>query len=78
MGFRGKMAIHPDQVATINDVFTPSADEVDRARRLVQAFDDAVKRGDAVVRIDDKMVDAPVVARARKVLAAAGIPGRTA
>jgi citrate lyase subunit beta/citryl-CoA lyase len=72
------MAIHPAQVATINDVFTPSADEVDRARRLVQAFDDAVKRCDAVVRVDDKMVDAPVVARARKVLAAASFPRRTA
>ena len=69
LGFRGKMAIHPDQIATINEVFTPSADEIDRARRLVQAFDDAARRGEAVVRVDDKMVDAPVVARARRVLA---------
>ena len=71
MGFRGKMAIHPDQIATINDVFTPSADELDRARRIVQAFDAAAGRGEAVVRVDDRMVDAPVVSRARRLLAAA-------
>ena len=71
MGFRGKMAIHPDQIATINDVFTPSADELDRARRIVEAFQDAVRRGEAVVRVDDRMVDAPVVTRARRLLASA-------
>lgn len=73
MGFRGKMAIHPNQIATINDVFTASADEVDRARRIVEAFDEATRRGEAVVRVDDKMVDAPVVARARRVLASAAV-----
>jgi citrate lyase subunit beta/citryl-CoA lyase len=77
MGFRGKMAIHPDQIPVINDVFTASPEEVDRARRIVEAFDDATRRGEAVVRVDDKMVDAPVVNRARRVLATAALPRAT-
>jgi citrate lyase beta subunit len=71
LGFRGKMAIHPDQVATINDVFSPSADEVGRARRLIAAADAARRQGDGAFRFENRMVDAPVVARARRVLALA-------
>lgn len=74
MGFRGKMAIHPDQIPTINDVFTASPEEIDRARRIVEAFDAAIRRGEGVVRVDDKMVDAPVATRARRVLATASVP----
>ena len=74
MGFRGKMAIHPDQIPTINDIFTASPEEVDRARRIVEAFDAATRRGEGVVRVDDKMVDAPVATRARRVLATASVP----
>jgi citrate lyase subunit beta/citryl-CoA lyase len=68
LGFRGKMAIHPNQIAIIHDVFTPSADDIARARRIVDAFDAAHAAGDAVIRLDDRMIDAPVVARARRVL----------
>jgi citrate lyase beta subunit len=71
LGFRGKMAIHPDQVATINEVFSPSADEVARARRLIDAADAARRQGEGAFRFEDRMVDAPVVARARRVLALA-------
>jgi citrate lyase beta subunit len=77
MGFRGKMAIHPDQIPIINDVFTASSEEVERARRIVEAFEDATRRGEGVVRVDDKMVDAPVVTRARRVLATASVPPAT-
>jgi citrate lyase subunit beta/citryl-CoA lyase len=77
MGFRGKMAIHPDQIPIINDVFTASAEEVDRARRIVEAYDAATRRGEGVVRVDDKMVDAPVATRARRVLATASVPPAT-
>jgi citrate lyase beta subunit len=77
VGFRGKMAIHPDQIAVINDVFTATPDEVERARRIVEAFDAATRRGDAVIRLDDKMIDAPVVNRARRILATAALPRPT-
>lgn len=68
LGFHGKMAIHPSQIATIHEVFTPSAAELDHARRIVDAYDAALKDGTGVIRLDDKMVDAPVATRARKLL----------
>ena len=69
LGFRGKMAIHPSQIDVITEVFTPSAADIGRARRLVDAYDAAVARGEAVFRLDNQMVDMPVVIRARRVLA---------
>jgi citrate lyase subunit beta/citryl-CoA lyase len=69
LGFRGKMAIHPAQIPIIHDAFSPSPEEVAQARRIVAAFDRAQASGEGVIRLDDAMVDAPVVARAREVLA---------
>jgi citrate lyase beta subunit len=69
LGFRGKMAIHPSQIPVIHEVFTPTAAERAQAQRIVDAFDLAQARGDAVIRLDDRMIDAPVVARAKRVLA---------
>jgi citrate lyase beta subunit len=80
LGFRGKMAIHPGQVGVINEVFSPSASEIERARRVVDAYDAAAAAGEGVIRLDDRMVDAPVVMRARRLLAIAaaiGARGRT-
>ncbi|HKV98938.1 MAG TPA: CoA ester lyase [Vicinamibacterales bacterium] len=68
LGFRGKMAIHPDQVAIINDVFTPTPDEIAAAQRLLDADEAARTRGEGAYRVDDRMVDAPVIARARRIL----------
>lgn len=56
-GFTGKAAIHPDQVAVINKVFTPSAEEVAHAEKIIAAFDDAPGAG--AVGLDGKMVDRP-------------------
>jgi citrate lyase subunit beta/citryl-CoA lyase len=72
LGFRGKMAIHPTHVPVIHEVFSPSPAEIDEARRIVEAYDAAVAAGDGVLRLDDQMIDAPVVARARRVLAEGG------
>lgn len=76
VGFRGKMAIHPKQVAVINEVFTPSADEVERARRVVEAFDRALASGEGVTRMGNQMIELPVVERARRTLALAEAVGR--
>ncbi len=70
-GFRGKMAIHPKQVAVINEVFTPSAADVERARRLVEAFERASAAGEGVTRMGAEMVELPIVERARRTLALA-------
>jgi citrate lyase beta subunit len=68
LGFTAKLAIHPKQVAPIQRVFTPSAEEIARAKRIVAAMAEA-KGGVCVV--DGKMVDAPVARAARRVLARA-------
>lgn len=65
LGFDGKSAIHPAQVGTINEAFTPAEAAVERARRVVEAFEAA--EGGAV-RVDGEMVDLPVYERARRVL----------
>jgi citrate lyase beta subunit len=71
LGFRGKLCIHPAQVEVVNRVFSPTRDELDRARRVVEAYDRGAAGGAGVVRLDDEMVDLPVVERAKQVLAEA-------
>ena len=68
LGFRGKMAIHPDQVGVINDVFSPTAVEIAAARQLVEADARAREAGEGVFRFGDTMVDAPVIKRAKRIL----------
>ena len=66
-GFLGRMAIHPDQVATINRCYTPSEAEIVHARRIVEAF--AANPGVGTLGIDGKMVDIPHLKAAQKTLA---------
>jgi citrate lyase subunit beta/citryl-CoA lyase len=70
LGFSGKTLIHPDQVAAVNEVFSPTAAEVEEAKRVVRAFDEALARGHGAVALDGRMLDAPVVERARRILRA--------
>jgi len=70
LGFSGKTLIHPGQIGVVNEVFSPSAAEVEEARRVVRAFDEALGRGDGAVALDGQMLDPPVVDRARRVLRA--------
>lgn len=70
LGFQGKLCIHPDQIAPIHDAFTPTAAEVDRARRVVAAFEAAERQGSAAFQIDGQFVDYPIVYQAQRVLAA--------
>jgi citrate lyase beta subunit len=68
VGFRGKTAIHPNQIAVINEVFSPTADEVTRAHRLVDADTAARAAGQGAFRFENRMVDQPIVTRARRLL----------
>ena len=70
-GFRGKFAIHPDQIPIINEAFAPSPTEIAHARRVVAAFEEAEGSGRGSTSLDDKVIDVPVVKRARNLLAAA-------
>ncbi|HZZ90720.1 MAG TPA: CoA ester lyase [Caulobacteraceae bacterium] len=69
-GFTGRIAIHPDQIAIINDCFSPSDADIAHARRVVEAF--AAQPHVGTVGIDGKMYDRPHLTAAEKVLAAAG------
>jgi citrate lyase subunit beta/citryl-CoA lyase len=70
VGLKGKYAVHPSQVGVINRIFSPTKDEVEDARRIVEAYDAAVKRGIGAVALDGRMVDAPIAERARALIAA--------
>jgi len=78
LGYVGKVAIHPAQVAVINDVFTPSAEEVVHHRRIIEEFDKALEAGSASIAVDGKMVDYAVARVAREVIARAELAERAA
>jgi citrate lyase subunit beta/citryl-CoA lyase len=69
-GFAGKIAIHPGQIPIINEVFTPSAEQIGRAKKIVAAF--AAQPGAGTVGIDGKMYDRPHLAIAKRLLERAG------
>ena len=69
MGFDGKTLIHPSQVDPANDVWAPTADEIEHAERVIAAFDEAVAAGKGVVTVDGRMVENLHVDNARRVLA---------
>ena len=69
MGFSGKLAIHPEQVPVINEMFSPSGAEVERARRILAAFSAG---SSGVLTVDGSMVDEAIVRRARQILEMAG------
>ena len=64
-GFIGASVIHPSQIAILNEEFRPSAEEVDHGRRVLAAYDKALAEGVGAVTVDGKMIDVPVVERAR-------------
>jgi citrate lyase subunit beta/citryl-CoA lyase len=68
LGFAGKSLIHPAQIETINEVFSPSATEVTHARRVVELFEAAQQKGQGAVALDGKLLDQPIVERARRTL----------
>lgn len=68
MGFDGKSAIHPKQVPVINDVFTPDEEELDWARRVIEAEAEATENDKGVFTVDGEMIDPPVVERARTIM----------
>jgi citrate lyase subunit beta/citryl-CoA lyase len=69
LGFAGASCIHPSQVAILNEEYRPSPDEVAKADRIVAAYDAATAAGIGAIELDGKMIDVPVVERAKRVLA---------
>ena len=71
MGYTGKFAIHPAQIETINELFSPLPEDVAYARRVMEAWREAEANGRGSLSLDGKMVDVPVVKRAQNLLALA-------
>ena len=69
LGYDGKWAVHPDQVETVNRVFTPDESEYERCSRILEAYERARTRGEGVISLDGEMVDAASVRVAREVCA---------
>ena len=65
LGFAGKGCIHPRQIIPIHEEFAPTKSEIERAKKIVIAFDEAEKKGLGVVALGSKMIDPPVVKRAQ-------------
>src|SRR5262249_7476053 len=68
LGFEGKLCIHPRQVEIVNEIYTPTSDDVDHAARLLEAAERARAEGRGVFTFDGKMIDAPAIAAARRTL----------
>jgi citrate lyase subunit beta/citryl-CoA lyase len=68
LGFEGMGCVHPMQIPVIHEAFAPTAAEIDRARKIVTAYEDAQQKGLGVVSLGSKMIDPPVVNRALKLI----------
>ena len=68
LGFDGKWAIHPAQIAPINEVFTPAPEEIERARRIMQAMAEAAREGRGAVQVDGRLVDIANIRMAENLL----------
>lgn len=75
LGFEGMGCIHPTQIRVIHQAFAPSQAEVERALKIVAAYNEAQQKGQAVVSLGSKMIDPPVVQRALKLIARAQAMG---
>lgn len=75
LGFSGMSLIHPSQIDPINSVFSPTPEEIDYAQQVVQAYEEAVARGDGSISFGGQLIDRPIVERARRALEMAKLLG---
>jgi citrate lyase subunit beta/citryl-CoA lyase len=68
LGFEGKGCIHPRQIQVVHEAFAPTSEEIEKAKKIVLAFDEAEKKGLGVVSLGSKMIDPPVVKRALRTI----------
>jgi citrate lyase subunit beta / citryl-CoA lyase len=69
LGLRGAPCVHPSQVPILNEVFSPTAEELERARRVVEEYEQALAAGEGAITVDGEFVDAPFYEQAKRVLA---------
>ncbi len=67
-GFMGKIVIHPNQIQPCHDIFTPTEEEINYAKKVIEAFEEAERAGKAAIQLDGKFIDYPVVEKSKRVL----------
>ncbi len=75
LGFEGKGCIHPRQIPVVHQAFAPTTEEIEKAKKIVLAFEEAEKKGLGVVSLGSKMIDPPVVKRALRTIQLAKLSG---
>lgn len=75
LGFDGKSIIHPSQIDIVREVFTPTTDAIAKSVRIMQAYKEAIEKNLGVFVVDGRMVDGPIIDRARRVIEQAQIAG---
>ena len=73
MGFQGKLCIHPSQIEPCNTVFSPDPDEIEYAKKVIEAYEEAEAKGLGVIQLEGKMIDYPIVERSRRILKLAAL-----
>ncbi|MDZ7760509.1 MAG: CoA ester lyase [Desulfovermiculus sp.] len=68
LGFQGKLCIHPKQIDVCNRVFSPTEEEIEYAKRVINAFEQAEASGQAAIKLDNKFIDYPIVHRAQRIV----------
>ena len=68
IGLRGKFCIHQSQVGPVNEIFSPTPEEIDRARKIIQAYDQATGKGEGAIALEGEFIDPPVYERAKQIL----------
>ena len=68
LGFQGKLCIHPEQLDPVNEVFTPTDEEIGKSERYVAAFEEAEANGSVSIQVDGYFIDYPIVEKARRTL----------
>ena len=76
MGYEGKWAIHPSQIELANEVFTPAEKEVEKARRIIQAMEQAAREGRGAVALDGRLIDIASIRMAEALINKAEQMGR--
>ncbi|PAV38999.1 CoA ester lyase [Megasphaera sp. ASD88] len=68
LGFKGKLVINPRQIDTVHELYAPTTKEIRWAQRVISALDEGRAKGTGVIAVDGKMIDAPIEARAKRIL----------
>lgn len=68
LGFDGKSIINPRQIKIVNEVYTPTKKDIDKALKIIEAIEEAERKGSGVISLNGKMIDKPIVERAKRVI----------